>query len=39
VRKTPRNNCYEPDEKNITISVTDRSQQDLTKRCDDLDID
>jgi hypothetical protein len=39
VKKTPRNNCYEPDETNVTISVTDRSQRDLTKRFDELDID
>ncbi|KAK0711610.1 hypothetical protein B0H67DRAFT_646966 [Lasiosphaeris hirsuta] len=39
VKKTPRNKCYEPDETNIIVSVTDRSQRDLTKRFDELDID
>jgi len=38
-KKTPRNKCYEPDETNVTVSVTDRSQRDLTKRFDELDID
>jgi hypothetical protein len=38
-KKTPRNKCYEPDETNVVVSVTDRSQRDLTKRFDELDID
>jgi hypothetical protein len=38
-KKTPRNKCYEPDETNVIVSVTDRSQRDLTKRFDELDID
>jgi hypothetical protein len=38
-KKTPRNKCYEPDETNVTVSVTDRSERDLTKRFDELDID
>jgi hypothetical protein len=37
--KTPRNKCYEPDETNVVVSVTDRSQRDLTKRFDELEID
>jgi hypothetical protein len=39
VKKTPRNKCYEPDEPNVVVSVTDRSQRDLTKRFDELEID
>ena len=39
VRKTPQNKCYEPDETNVVVSITDRSQRDLTKRFDELDID
>jgi len=27
-KKTPRNKCYEPDETNVVVSVTDRSQRD-----------
>ncbi|KAK4232679.1 hypothetical protein C8A03DRAFT_20075, partial [Achaetomium macrosporum] len=38
-KKTPRNKCYEPDETNVIVSVTDRSERDLTKRFDGLDID
>lgn len=38
-KKTPRNKYYEPDETNVVVSVTDRSQRDLTKRFDVLDID
>lgn len=38
-KKTPRNKCYEPDETNVVVLVTDRSQRDLTKRFDELDID
>ncbi|KAK3332774.1 hypothetical protein B0T19DRAFT_482966 [Cercophora scortea] len=38
-KKTPRNKCYEPDETNVVVSVTDRSQRDLTKRFDELDIE
>lgn len=38
-KKTPRNKCYEPDETNVVVSVTDRSERDLTKRFDELDID
>jgi hypothetical protein len=38
-KKTPRNKCYEPDETNVVVSVTDRSQVDLTKHFDELDID
>ncbi|KAK3937229.1 hypothetical protein QBC46DRAFT_366383 [Diplogelasinospora grovesii] len=38
-KKTPRGKCYEPDETNIVVSVTDRSQRDLAKRFDELDID
>ena len=39
MKKTPRNKCYEPDETNVVVSVTDRSQRDLTKRFDELQID
>lgn len=38
-KKTPRNKSYEPDVTNIVVSVTDRSQRDLTKRFDELEID
>ncbi|KAK4148823.1 hypothetical protein C8A00DRAFT_19406 [Chaetomidium leptoderma] len=38
-KKMPRNKCYEPDETNVVVSVTDRSQRDLTKRFDELEID
>ncbi len=38
-KKTPRNKSYEPDETNVVVSVTDRSQRDLTKRFDELEID
>ncbi|KAK3331539.1 hypothetical protein B0H66DRAFT_99088 [Apodospora peruviana] len=38
-KKTPRNKCYEPDETNVVVSVTDRSQRDLSKRFDEMDID
>jgi hypothetical protein len=38
-KKTPRNKCYEPDETNVVVSVTDRSERDLTRRFDELEID
>ncbi|VBB79759.1 Putative protein of unknown function [Podospora comata] len=38
-KKTPRNKCYEPDETNVIVSVTDRSQRNLTKRFNVLEID
>ena len=38
-KKTPRKKSYEPDETNVVVSVTDRSQRDLTKRFDLLEID
>jgi hypothetical protein len=38
-KKTPRDKCYELDETNVVVSVTDRSQRDLTKRFDELEID
>jgi hypothetical protein len=38
-KKTPRNKSYEPDETKVVVSVTDRSQRDLTKRFDELNID
>lgn len=37
-KKTPRNLSYEPDETNVVVSVTDRSQRDLTKRFDEINV-
>jgi hypothetical protein len=38
-RKVPHNRCVKPDDTNIVISVTERSERDLTKRLDDTNID
>src|SRR5438105_1559969 len=38
-KKMPRNKCYKPDKTNVVVSVTNRSQRDLTKRFNELDID
>lgn len=37
-KKTSRNKFYEPDETNITVSITERSERDFCKRFDGLDI-
>ncbi|KAJ4180726.1 hypothetical protein NW759_017232 [Fusarium solani] len=38
-KKTPRGKCYLPEETNVIVSVTDRSERDLTKRFDEFNID
>ncbi|KAK4127978.1 hypothetical protein N657DRAFT_535153, partial [Parathielavia appendiculata] len=38
-KKLPGNKSFKADDTNITISVTDRSERDLVKRFEELDID
>ncbi|KAJ3469840.1 hypothetical protein MRS44_003905 [Fusarium solani] len=38
-KKTPQGKCYLPEETNVIVSVTDRSERDLTKRFDEFNID
>ncbi|KAL0933549.1 uncharacterized protein CTRU02_212512 [Colletotrichum truncatum] len=38
-KKLPSNKSFRIDDTNVTVSVRDRSQRDLVKRFDDLDID
>lgn len=38
-RKLPQNKCFGADETIVTVSVTDRTERDVNKRFDDLDID
>ena len=38
-KKLPSNKAYRADDTNVVLSVTDRSERDLVKRFDELDID
>ncbi|EXL66212.1 hypothetical protein FOPG_17594 [Fusarium oxysporum f. sp. conglutinans race 2 54008] len=38
-QKTPRGKCYVPEETIVVVSVTDRSERDLTKRFDEFNVD
>ena len=38
-RKLPQNKCFSVDETIVVVSVTDRTERDVNKRFDDLDID
>lgn len=38
-KKLPRNKSFKVDDTNVMVSVTDRTERDLVKRFDDLDID
>ncbi|KAH7108613.1 hypothetical protein B0J13DRAFT_591350 [Dactylonectria estremocensis] len=38
-KKTPRTKSYEPEETTIIVSVTDRTERDLSKRFDEQDIE
>jgi hypothetical protein len=38
-RKVPHNRCVRSDDANVVVSVTERSERDLTKRFDDNEID
>jgi hypothetical protein len=38
-RKLPQNKCFSVDETIVVVSVTDRTERDINKRFDDLDID
>src|SRR6266536_5928613 len=38
-RKLPQNKSYRVDDTTVVVSVTDRTDRDLVKRFDDLDID
>lgn len=38
-KKLPPNKVYKAEETNVVVSVTDRSERDLVKRFDELDIE
>jgi hypothetical protein len=38
-RKLPQNKCFSADETIVVVSVTDRTERDVNKQFDDLDID